>query len=75
MQRTEQSRTATADRLYQQYGKPLEPEHLGEYVAIMPDGRLVLGSSVVEAMRRATAVFGPGSFVFKIGEQVVGKWR
>jgi hypothetical protein len=27
-----------ADELYDQFGKPLEPEHLGEYLAIAPDG-------------------------------------
>jgi hypothetical protein len=30
-----------ADKLYEQYGKTLEREHWGEYVAIFPDGRTV----------------------------------
>lgn len=64
-----------AESLYVLYGKPLEKEHWGEYVAIFPDGRWVLGSSRVEALDQALVQFGAGSFVFKVGEKVVGKWR
>ena len=42
-------RKALADQLYAQYGKPLEAEHAGKYVAIAPDGRLVLGQTMLEA--------------------------
>ena len=64
-----------ANSIYKQYGKPLEPEHWGEYVAIFPDGRLVLGNSQLEVLEQALDQFGPGSFVFKVGDKVVGKWR
>lgn len=63
-----------ARRLYDQYAKPLEAEHLGEFAAIAPDGRTLLGSSADEAGREAKRAFGPGNFVFKIGPRVVGKW-
>ncbi len=33
------------DRLYEQYGKQLEKEHSGEYVAIGPDGQTIFGSA------------------------------
>lgn len=64
-----------AEHLYQQYGKPLEKEHWGEYVAIHPDGRFVLDPSQLAALEQALAQFGPGSFLFKVGEKAVGRWR
>ena len=64
-----------ADRLYERYGKPLEREHQGEYVAIFPDGRTVLGTSPHEVLDKAVATIGPGSFVFKLGEKAVWRWR
>lgn len=64
-----------ADRLYEQYGKPLEQEHWGEYIAIFPDGRFVLGQSRLEVLDQALAQFGPGSFLYKVGVRVVGRWR
>ncbi len=62
-------------RLYELYGKPFEAQHWGEYVAITPDGRTVLAPTLLEAMQSATTAFGPGSYVFKVGERAVGKWR
>ena len=64
-----------AESLYELYGKPLEKEHWGEYVAIFPDGRCVLGSSRVKALDQALVQLGVGSFVFKVGDKVVGRWR
>ncbi|HEY7064486.1 MAG TPA: hypothetical protein VII06_23625 [Chloroflexota bacterium] len=65
--------TKQAARLYARYGKPLESTHPGEYVAIFPDGRTVLGTSAHDVLDRALDTVGPGSFVFKLGEQAV--WR
>jgi hypothetical protein len=67
--------TEQAIRLYDRYGKPLEREHYGEYVAIFPDGQTVLGISPHEVLDKAVDTIGPGSFVFKLGEQVVWRWR
>jgi hypothetical protein len=66
---------AQAERLYEQYGKPLEAAHRGEYVAIFPDGRTVLGSSVHEVMDRALDTVGPGGFIFNVGDVAVWKCR
>ena len=70
-----QQLTEQAERLYQQYGRPMEQEHWGEYIAIFPDGRFILGRSRLEVLDQALAQFGPGSFLFKIGEKVAGRWR
>jgi hypothetical protein len=67
--------TKQAIKLYERYGKPLEHEHWGEYVAIFPDGQTVLGTSPHEVLDKAVDTIGPGSFVFKLGEQAVWRWR
>jgi hypothetical protein len=66
---------AQADSLYERYGKPLEDQHRGEYVAIFPDGRTVLGASPHEVLDRALDTVGPGGFVFKLGDKAVWRWR
>ncbi len=71
----DEERKRLADQLYERHGRPLEDEHWGEFVAIAPDGRTVLAPTLLEALRRATAAFGPGNFVFKVGERVVGRIR
>ncbi len=64
-----------ADNLYEQYGKPLEEKHTGQYVAISTDGKTVVAQSLLGVMQRAKEQLGPGNYVFKIGERTVGKWR
>lgn len=64
-----------AERLYDRYGKPLEPEHAGKYVAISLEGKTIIGPTVLDVAQRAKSAFGPGSFVFKIGERAVWKFR
>ncbi len=64
-----------ADELYTKYGKPLESEHWGQYLAISPDGKTLLGSTLIEVAQKAKGAFGPGSFLFKVGPKAVGKWR
>lgn len=75
MRPTREDHKREGDELYERYGRPLEGEHWGEFVAIMPDGRTVLAPTLLEAMKRASEAFGPGGFIFKVGERVVGKIR
>ena len=63
-----------SDILYEQYGQPLELDHWGEYVAIFPDGKTIVGADLMDVSSRALDQFGRGSFVFKVGERAVGKW-
>ena len=72
---TEVQRQAEADRLYEQYGKPLKADHWGEYIAISPEGKTVLASSLLEVLRAAKATLGLGNYVFRVGERGVGGWR
>lgn len=64
-----------AERPYYDYGRPLENEHRGEYVAVSADGKTLLGTTLLGVVQRASATFGPGNFVFKVGEKAVGRWR
>ena len=64
-----------AESLYKQYGRALEEEHWGEFVAIFPDGRLVLAHSRLDVLDQAVSQVGPGSFLFQVGNRVVGRWR
>jgi hypothetical protein len=74
-QRNHQELERQYDELYDRYGRPLEAEHCGEYVAVSPDGRTMLGTTLRDVVRQARATFGPGNFVYKIGDKAVGRWR
>jgi hypothetical protein len=65
----------TARGLYEQYGKVLEAEHTGEYVAISTSGNTVVGKSLRDVVTNALEQFGKGNFVFKIGSRAVGSFR
>ncbi len=69
------NQTDQARDLYERYGKPLEEQHTGKYLAVSPEGKTLLASTLLEAARQASATFGPDSFIFKVGEHAVGKWR
>ena len=71
----DQERRQQAVRLYEQYGRSLEAEHRGEYVAILPGGTTIVGPDLKEVIERARTTVGPGTFVFKVGDRAVGKWR
>ena len=68
-------RVAQDQMLYERYGKPLVASHKGEYLAIGPDGRTILGKTDVEVLERAIKTFGSGNFGLKrIGHRAVGQW-
>ena len=62
-------------RLYKKYGKPLESDHKGEFVAIGPDGHVILGEDSDDVLKQAIATFGRGNFALaRVGERAFGKW-
>jgi len=61
------------DRLYDEFVRPLEQDHYGEFIAITWDGQILLGPTLRDVMVRAKEAFGPGNFVFKIGPKAVGR--
>jgi hypothetical protein len=67
--------TRQALGLYQRFGRPLEAEHRGQYVAISRDGQYVLAPSSTEALIEGAAQFGPGNFIFKVGDIAAEVWK
>ena len=62
-------------RLYERYGKPLEKDHKGEYVAIGPDGQTIIGASDVIVLQQAIEAFGSGNFALtRVGHRTFGRW-
>jgi len=62
-------------RLYEQYGKSLEKDHTGEYVAIGTEGQTILGKSDVEVLQKAIETFGSGNFALvRVGHRTFGRW-
>ncbi len=72
---TYEDRRKTAQILYEQYGKPLEAEHKGDYLAISINGKTVIGKSLSQVVADALSQFGKGNFIFKIGNRAVGSFR
>jgi hypothetical protein len=63
------------DQLYDQYVKPVEAEHTGEYVAVERGGRMIFGTDVREVALAAIDSMSKGSYVYKVGERAAGRWR
>lgn len=63
------------DKLYEKYGKPLEQEHWGDYLAVSEKGKTILGKDYLKVALKARSTFGPGSFLYKVGEKAIWKWR
>ncbi len=70
------NRAQKDDFLYERYGKGLEPEHAGEFVAISDDGHLIRDSDELIVARQARDRFGPGKFTIRrIGHDAEIRWR
>ena len=62
-------------RLYDKYGKALEQEHTGEYVAIGTKGQTILGKRIGEVAQQALDTLGKGNFgVFRVGYPTLTRW-
>lgn len=67
---------ARNQRLYEQYGKPLEQEHTGKFVAIGSDGRTILEEDDGQVLKQAIEIFGRGNFgFFRVGHRAVHSLR
>lgn len=63
------------DNLYKKYGKPLEKNHKGDYLAISEKGDTIVGRDYLKVALKARSTFGPGSFLYRVGEKAIWKWR
>ena len=69
-------RATEDERLYEQYGKALEQEHKGEFVAISSDGQTITGADELTVATQAVKRFGPGTFALRrIGADAEIRWR
>ena len=60
------------DSLYERYGKPLEQEHHGKYIAISRDGQVIVDADDAVVVDQAIERFGSGNFMFhRIGYSYV----
>lgn len=60
-----------SDELYERYGKPLEAKHAGQYLAISPEGKTFFDHDLFNVANTATETFGPGNFIYKVGEKTI----
>ena len=61
--------------LYDKYGKALEIEHTGEFVAISRDGEILLGKRMGELLKRAIDTFGRDNFAMaRVGHETMTEW-
>jgi hypothetical protein len=59
--------------LYDRFGRQLESEHTGEFIAISDDGQLILGADELTLTQLAVARFGAGHYALrKIGAVAEG---
>ena len=69
-------RAALDDRLYQRYGRALEANHGGDFVAISDDGQTILGLDELVVASQGIQKFGPGEFALRrIGADSEIRWR
>ena len=61
------------DELYERYVKPLEAEHWGEFVAIAPDGRTMLGTNPYKIDMEAWNAFEGEAVMFQVGDKDIVK--
>ena len=65
-----------SDRLYEQFVKPLEDSHRGQYASVSLQGEIVLAPTLIDALQRGAKAFGKdNSIVFHVGNKVVGRLR
>ena len=70
-----EKKAAERRRLYEKYGKQLEAEHAGKFVAISLDGEILLGEREGELFYQALDAFGRNKFALtRVGEEIVEVW-
>ncbi len=62
-------------RLYELYGKGLEKDHTGEFVAISLDGDILLDRKMGKLLKRAIDTFGRDNFAMaRVGHEAMAEW-
>ena len=62
-------------RLYERYGKALEKDHTGEFVAISLEGEVILDRKMGKLLKRAVETFGQDNFAMaRVGHEAMVEW-
>lgn len=62
-------------QLYEKYGKSLEREHKGDFVAISLDGEILLDQKLGDLLKRAIDTFGDDNFaIARVGHDALAEW-
>jgi hypothetical protein len=64
-------RTTNVDRfnhVYNQYVRPLEQSHPGQYVMVAPDGRMIVAPDLSGILERVDQLPETGNFLYKVGK-------
>ena len=59
---------ARLDRVYEQYVKPVEQDHLGEYVLVTPTGDMYFAQTQSELIMKTVHITTGDNCLFKVGE-------
>ena len=65
---SEEDAEARFDRMYEQYVKPVEREHLGEYVVVTPTGEMYFAQTESELVMKTLHLREGDNFLYKVGE-------
>jgi len=68
MSSSEEDAGARLDRMYEQYVKPVEQEHLGEYVEVTPAGEMYFASTLSALAEKTMHLRDGGHGLFRVGE-------
>lgn len=65
---SEEDAGARLDRMYEQYVKPVEQDHLGEYVVVTSAGEMYFAQTQSELVRKTMHLREGGNCLYKVGE-------
>lgn len=68
MSSSEEAAGRRLDRMYEQYVKPVEQEHLGEYVVVTPAGDMYFAQTQSELVKKTMHLREGGNGLFRVGE-------
>jgi len=63
---------AQAERVYEQYVKPLEQAHQDEFVLVASDGQIIFAPTLLALAEKAQKTPSKDNFLFKVGDKVIG---
>ena len=60
---------AKMQEIYDRYVRPVEQEHLGEFVLVTADGEMIFAADSSELVRKTEHVTSEGNCIFRVGRK------